>query len=90
MRQIFEPVRRCWRSLPRLIRFLIVNCASGIAAGWILLAALILSDTAGLRTLIWNSGSPLLPVAMLAGGFAITFGSAAMGAAIMMLRNGDE
>jgi hypothetical protein len=73
-----------------LLRFLAVNCAIGVVAGWTLLALLILTDTAGLATLIWNSDSPALPLAMLAGGFAITFGSAAMGAAVMMLRNGDE
>ncbi len=90
MRISTEPILRRWRTIPRLLRFLAVNCAIGIVAGWTLLAALILTDTAGLATLIWNSASPALPVAMLAGGFAITFGSAAMGAAVMMMRNGDE
>ena len=33
--------------------------------------------------------SPVVPIAMLAAGFAVTFGSAAMGVAVMQLRNGS-
>ncbi|MGO8953876.1 MAG: hypothetical protein ACLPWS_22715 [Rhodomicrobium sp.] len=90
MRIIVQPVRRWWRTLPRLVRFLLVNCAIGIAGGWTLLAALIATDTAHLRTLIWNSSSPAMPILLLAAGFAITFGSAAMGAAVMAMRPGDD
>ncbi|MGA9764733.1 MAG: hypothetical protein WBQ49_08700, partial [Rhodomicrobium sp.] len=71
-------------------RFLLVNCAIGVAGGWTLLAALLATDTAHLRTLILNEASPAIPVLLLATGFAVTFGSAAMGAAVMALRPGDE
>jgi hypothetical protein len=90
MRNSPNPVRRWWRTLPRLVRFLLVNCAIGVSAGWLLLALLIATDTAGLRGLIWSSSSPILPIAMLAASFAITFGSAAMGTAIMTMRPGDD
>jgi len=90
MRISLDPVRGWWRTLPRLVRFLLVNCAIGIAAGWTLLAALIATDTAGLRTLIWNESSPAIPIVLLAAGFAITFGSAAMGAAVMAMRWEDD
>ena len=92
MRISLKPVRDWWYSLPRLIRFLGVNCLIGIAAGWTLLAALIVTDTANLRTLIANEASPGVPILLLATGFAVTFGSAAMGAAVMTihLRDDDE
>jgi hypothetical protein len=82
-------IARRWRGVPRLLRLLAINCAIGICAGWTLLATLILTDTAGLTTLICASDSPSVLVAMLAAGFAVTFGSAAMGVAVMQLRNGD-
>jgi hypothetical protein len=85
-----DPMRDWWRKLPRLVRFLLVNCAIGIAGGWTLLAALLATDTAGLRTLIWNEASPAIPIALLAAGFGVTFGSAAMGAALMAMRRGDD
>jgi len=85
-----RPIRRWWRTLPRLIRFLLVNCAIGVTGGWTLLVALIATDTGHLRTLIWNSPSPSVPILLLAAGFAITFGSAAMGAAVMAMRPGDD
>jgi hypothetical protein len=88
MRISLKPIRDWWRTLPRLIRFLGVNCAIGITAGWTLLVALIVTNTGGLRTLIANEGSPV-PIILLAVGFAVTFGSAAMGAAVMAMRHHD-
>ncbi len=76
--------------MPHLLRFLAINCAIGIGAGWFLLLLLILSNAAGLKDLILGSDAPALPVAMLAAGFAITFGSAAMGTAVMALRPDNE
>ena len=90
MRISLKHIRDRWQTLPRLIRFLLVNCAIGIAGGWTLLAALIVTDTARLRTLIWNEGSPVVPIVLLATGFAVTFGGAAMGAAVMAMRPGDD
>ena len=74
---------------PAIAALVAVNCAIGIFAGWTLLAELFLTDTAGLATLIRASESPVVPIAMLAAGFAVTFGSAAMGVAVMQLRNGS-
>ncbi len=90
MRISLKPIQDWWQTLPRLIRFLLVNCAIGITGGWTLLAAIIVTDTARLRTLIWNEASPEVPIILLAAGFAITFGSAAMGAAVMAMRPGDD
>ena len=85
-----KPIRDQWQAIPRLIRFLMVNCAIGIAGGWTLLAALLATDTGGIRTLIWNEASPEVPIILLAAGFAVTFGGAAMGAAVMAMRPGDD
>ncbi|MBI4724777.1 MAG: hypothetical protein HY765_07305 [Rhodomicrobium sp.] len=85
-----RPILSIWRALPLLVRFLTVNCTIGVAAGWLLLAALFLTNAAGLRDLILNSDAPGLPLVMLAAGFAITFGSAAMGAAVMMMPFEDK
>ncbi len=75
-----------WRSLPRLVRFLLLHAAIGIGAGWFLLALLLWTDVNGVGTLIWRSDSAVLAVAMLAAGFAITFGGAAAAGAVMMIR----
>lgn len=73
-----------------LIRFLIAHCLIGIAGGWVMLAGLVVLDVGGLGTLILRSAAPWLAIAVLGFGIAVTFGSAAMGAAIMSLHRGDS
>ena len=71
--------------MSNLFKLLARNLVLGIIAGWISLATLIISNTGGLYDIIFVSNNPLLPLILLAFGFALTFGSLAMGAAIMML-----
>ena len=71
--------------MPEFFRLLARNLVIGTLAGWVTLAVLIVSNVAGLGDIISASNHPLLPVVLLAFGFFITFGSLAMGAAIMML-----
>jgi hypothetical protein len=52
-------------------------------------AGLVASDVGGLGILLAESGTPLVGAARLAGGFALTFASLAMGSAIRMLRKED-
>lgn len=79
------------RKAPRLVRFLVRNALLGIAAGWSLLVLLLYTDTFGLGRLVTGSEHGWLAVVMLAAGFAITFGSAAMGTAVFLLRpDGEE
>jgi len=68
-----------------LFKLLARNLVLGTLAGWISLTALIISNTAGLYELVFTSSNPLLPLILLAFGFTLTFGSLAMGAAVMML-----
>lgn len=77
--------------MPPLVKFILGHVAVGIAAGWTLLGGVLALDIAGLRALIANSPDGALAVGMLALFFAITFGSAASGAAIISLgaQDGD-
>ena len=77
--------RKTWKQFPQLVRFLLLHAAIGIGAGWLLLALLLWTDVSGVGALIWASDSRVLAVAMLAAGFAITFGGAAAAAAVMMM-----
>jgi len=74
-----------WNDLPQLIRFLGLNAGIGILAGWLLLVLILATDVNGVGTLIATSEAPLVPIGMLMAGFAVTFGSAAAGAAVMMM-----
>lgn len=73
----------------RLVRFLVHNALVGIAAGWSLLAVLLWTDAFGLHGLIFGGEHGLVALVLLGAGFAITFGSAAMGTAIFLLRPDD-
>ena len=86
MGSVLKSVRKTWKQLPQLVRFLLLHAAIGIGAGWLLLALLLWTDVNGVGTLIWASDSPVLAVGMLAAGFAITFGGVAAAAAVMMIR----
>lgn len=68
-----------------LLVFLARHCLIGVAAGWLLLAALLYLDVAGLGQLMRAEEHWLLTLILAAGGFGITFGSLAMGTAIFLL-----
>jgi len=65
-----------------LIRLLAINLAAGFAAALLMLAGLLALNPMNLRGLILADGTAL---ALLLFGLAVTFGSAAMGSAVMML-----
>ena len=72
--------------MPHLLKHLARNLIMGIAAGWITLTLLIVTNTGGLFDVVFGSmSSPVLPLMLLVFGFTLTFGSLAMGASIMML-----
>ena len=75
------------RLLPHdpLHRLLLVNLAAGMAAALLLLGGLLLLNPANLRDLVLSDRSPETALALLLFGFVITFGSAAMGTAIMTI-----
>jgi len=78
-------------SLP-FLRFLLRHTLVGIGAGWLFVALLLALDIAGLRSLMLHGSRTdgLVALVLLVVFSAITFGSAAMGAAIMGLAESER
>jgi hypothetical protein len=72
---------RFWRT--PLFRLLAINLAAGVAVAVLLVGGLLLLDPGGLRHLIFADRTPGIALGLLLFGFIVTFGSAAMGSAIM-------
>ncbi len=74
-----------------LFRLLAINLAAGAAAAVLLLGGLLALNPHGLRDLIFADRSPATAIGLLLFGLLITFGSTAMGTAIMALGGrGDD
>ncbi len=73
-----------------LLRLLFVNWLIGAAVAVVLFAAVMITDTAHLRTLIMSSSEPWIPMLLLFIGFLITMCSVAMGTAVMLLPSDDD
>ncbi len=69
----------------RLLVFLAKNAAIGVIVGWMLLGALLWFDVARLGELLLASEHGLLTLLLAMAGFAVTFGSLAMGTAVFLL-----
>jgi hypothetical protein len=80
-------IRRLWMSLPKLIRFMLIHIANGMAIGCVFLLVMIHWDLAGLGTLLQKDESGLA-TAILFFQTALTFGAVSMGVAVMNL--GDD
>ncbi len=74
---------RPWPRVPEIRRYIVLPGLAGVLAGQVGVAALLALDVGALRTLILASPQGWIAVAMLCAGFAVTFGSAAIGAAVM-------
>jgi hypothetical protein len=68
-----------------LAAFLACHCLAGVLAGWIMVGGLLWLDVAGVGRLVMASDLLPVPLLMLLAAFALTFGSVAMGSAIMGL-----
>ncbi len=86
-RQMFRRAHKLF-ALP-LVRLLAINLAIGVSAAFIMLGGLLALDAGGLRHLIAADRSPATALALLGFGLIITFGSVAMGSAIMALGRGE-
>lgn len=73
-----------------LLRLLGINWLIGAAVAAALAAVVLITDTARLRTLMFASGEPWIPMLLLFFGFMITMCSVAMGSAIMFLPKDDD
>jgi len=68
-----------------LFRLLAINLAIGVTIAALLLGGLLTANPGHLRELIFADDSPATALGLLLFGFVITFGSAAMGSAIMAM-----
>lgn len=68
-----------------LIRLLALNCAIGVSVAVLMLGGLLAINPHGLRDLIFNDRSGGTALGLLLFGLVVTFGSVAMGTAIMAL-----
>lgn len=68
-----------------LFRLLAINLAAGATVSVLLVGGLLVLNPGGLRHLIFADRAPAVPILVLLGSFLVTFGSAAMGTAIMAL-----
>ena len=68
-----------------LFRLLAINLAIGVTLATLLVGGLLALNPGGLRHLIFADASPGTALGLLLFGFVVTFGSAAMGTAIMAM-----
>jgi hypothetical protein len=73
-----------------LFRLLAINLGAGTLLAALLAGGLLLLNPSGLRDLIFADSSPGTALGLLLFGFIVTFGSAAMGTAIMMAQGGNR
>lgn len=74
----------------RVHKLLLWSCLKGVAVGWLLLAIGIYFDVVGVRKIVFDSSDRVLATALLMVGFAITFGNAAMGHAVMKMAGREK
>lgn len=79
---------RRWPKVLEIRRYILLPGLAGVLAGQVAVAALLWLDVGALRTMILASPQGWVAVLLLCAGFAITFGSAAIGGAVMAI--GDE
>ena len=73
-----------------LFRLLAINLAAGTIAAALLVGGLLALNPSGLRGLIFSDSSPAVALGLLLFGFVVTFGSCAMGSAIMAMGKRQE
>lgn len=73
------------QQIPKLIRFLGLHLATGVALGVIVASLMIWSNLAGLKDLLVEAQEPFVAIFLLYAFNALTFGSVSMGIGIMTL-----
>ncbi|MBY0225638.1 MAG: hypothetical protein K2Q28_07525 [Hyphomicrobium sp.] len=80
-----RPARVYVSRMPHLIRFLGLHMGIGVAIGVIIASVMIMSDLAGLKGLLIETREPFVAILLLYAFNALTFGSVAMGVAVMTM-----
>ena len=73
-----------------LVRMMIVNWVVGACMGVAFALVLLVADVGGMRSLIMGADMAAPALALLFGGFAITFGAVIAATAIMLLPDDDD
>jgi hypothetical protein len=84
-----RPSRASFLRIP-LFRLLAINLAIGACAAALLVGGLLLLNPSHLRELIFADHAPGIALVLLLASFLITFGSTAMGSAIMAQGRKDD
>ena len=74
-----------WKALPKLVRFVAVNSAIGIAIGWLIAAGLIWFNIAGFGDRFQNASNKWTVVYLLGSSFGLTFGFGYLTTAVLLL-----
>ncbi len=77
-------IRRRWLALPKLVRFMLIHTANGMAIGCAALLGMIWFDIFGLARLTAQDQSGLATFVLFFQ-MALTFGAVSMGVAVMNL-----
>ena len=72
------------------VAFLLRHWLGGVVAGWTTVGGLLWLDVAGLGGLVMASDLFPLPLLMMLGSFGLTFGSVAVGSAVMALGRSSD
>ncbi len=80
---------RRWGSV-EILRTIVLPGLAGSLAGLVAVGGLLALDIGGLRSLMLASADGWIAAALLSLGFVVTFGSAAIGAAVMALGRSGE
>ena len=73
-----------------LLRYVLPHLVAGCLAGVVAAGAIVATNVGSLRDLILHTQGGMLAGALLAFGFVVTFGSAAIGHAIMRIGQNEE
>jgi hypothetical protein len=90
LKSLIAPIAQGFHDLPFLVRFVLRHSLLGYLYGAAIAGAFLLSNLGGVRDLIATSAQPIVPAIMLFSAFAITIGSAYVGAAIMLLPDDES
>ena len=77
------------KTVPTLVSFLAFHSMIGAMVGCFAAGACLVTDVAGIGTLLMNSDVPFLASGLLVFGFAITFASVVTGSAVLRLSDED-
>lgn len=74
-----------WKQAPKLVRFVIVNSAVGVAIGWLIAAAFIIFNVGGIGALYMKSDHQIAATAIIMLSSGLTFGFGYLATAVMLL-----